>query len=261
MPMKILQLTDLHLFADPTMRLKSVPTRETLSEVLAYIDAHERDIDHIVITGDLTHDEQVETYEGLRAMLGQKCACCQIIPGNHDDRALIRQVFPDLVCEGPGPLTFSLPGGGWQLIGLDSHVPGLLSGCIDASQLEWLRRELEKHRQQPTALFMHHPPVSVGVTWLDSIGLDEPEGFCRLVETSPQVKLIVAGHVHHVFEGRLAQAAVYTTPSTGVQFLPAFDEPVYEALPPGYRIIEFNGDAFQTKVIRLPEVKFPPADE
>ena len=93
---------------------------------------------------------------------------------------------------------------------------------------------------------------------MDRIGLQDPEAFCALVESSPQVQLVVCGHVHHEFSGRLGNATVVTTPSTGVQFVPAGETPDFAADPPGYRVIEFDGDSYLTYLVRLPEVKYTP---
>ncbi len=65
MPTKILQLTDLHLFADPSIRLNGIPTRETLHEVLRFIINGSHDFEHLIITGDLAHDDSLEAYEAL----------------------------------------------------------------------------------------------------------------------------------------------------------------------------------------------------
>ena len=36
-PVRILQLTDLHVFKDPEVRLKGIPTRELLEDVVRHI--------------------------------------------------------------------------------------------------------------------------------------------------------------------------------------------------------------------------------
>ena len=268
MPTRIVQLTDLHLFADPHERLHGIPTRASFRDVLELVFSDNLGFDGMVITGDLSHDERRETYEAIRELLGSRLDVCRIIPGNHDDRRLIREVFPELVSAGDGPLTFSTAIGCWQLIGLDSHDPGEVSGRIDSEQLRWLGEELASHSEEPTILFIHHPPVSVEVAWLDNIGLQEPEGLRELVTNSPQVKIVSAGHVHHEFAGRLGHAVVYTTPSTGVQivpagvqFVPAGDGPVYDPVPPGYRLFVLDDGEFQTEIVRLPQVKYPPVGE
>lgn len=256
--MRLIQISDLHLFADPSLRLRGIPTRETFADVLAHIDAHAGEVDQYIVTGDLTHDEQVATYQAVRSLLGDKVDRCRILPGNHDDREPMREVFPDATAGDEGPLMFAVSVGNWRWIGLDSHVPGIVPGALDSVQLDWLGTELAAHTEKPTALFMHHPPIPVGVPWMDKIGLQEPDEFCRLVETSPQVEFVASGHVHHEFNGQLGNAAVYTTPSTGVQFVPAGETPDYESAPPGYRVFDFDGDRYQTRVVRLPEVKYTP---
>ena len=107
-------------------------------------------------------------------------------------------------------------------------------------------------------LFMHHPPIDVGSPWLDRIGLADPKPLTDLVRSSPQVRVISTGHVHFEFEGRLGDAAVFAAPSTAIQFIPEGDEPRYDSRPPGYRGFILDGDTYQTNVVRLPELKYPP---
>lgn len=258
MAFQIVQLTDLHLFADPAERQTGVPTRETFREVLELVGARHSDFDLCVLTGDLAHDERRETYEALRDLLGDWVPRCRFLPGNHDDRRFLRQVFPEVVAGGRGPIGFATDRGPWRIIGLDTHVPGEIRGRIDEGQLHWLESELAAHAGRPTLLFMHHPPISVRSAWLDRLGLEEAEQFERLILASPQVKLIATGHVHHEFRGRLGGAEVCTAPSTGVQFDPSGDESHYAAERPGYRVITLEGANHETHVVRLPDVKYAP---
>ena len=255
---RILQLTDLHLLSEPAGRLRGVPTRDSFRDVLQAVSRNEKELERIVITGDLAHDEQLDTYQQLRELLADWIPRCRLIPGNHDDRAFMRQVFGELIPGESGPVTFSETAGDWRLIGLDSHVKGEVPGRIDADQLEWLSAELSTHADQPTLLFLHHPPIPVGVPWLDRIGLQDPGPLVDLITASPQVRVVSAGHVHHEFSGRIGQAAFYTTPSSALQFRPEGEEPAYLATPPGYRVFELDGERYHTEVVRLPTVDYPP---
>jgi Icc protein len=248
----------LHLFADAAARWKGVPTRDSLRDVLAWIDSRDEGFDWLVLTGDLAHDEERATYQALRELLGERLGRCRLVPGNHDHRGYLREVFPELVPGGDGPLTFTLSVAGWRLIGLDSHVPGQVSGRIDREQCRWLERELSAHADQPALVFVHHPPVPVGSAWLDEIGLEDPQPLVEVLTAAPQVKAVCAGHVHHESQHRLGQAVVYTTPSTAVQFAPQTEEPRFDAVPPGYRVVTLDGAAYRTEVVRLPELKYPP---
>lgn len=262
MPAEILQLTDLHLLGDPAARLKGVPTRESLRDVLQFIEGGTKsgkwDFDYLVITGDLAHDEQLSTYEILRELISDWVPRCRLIPGNHDDRALIRQVFPEFVLPETSLVNFSVEVGGWRLIGLDTHAPGEVLGRMDNEQLEWLGEELTHHQSEPTIVFMHHPPFPVRSAWLDRIGLQEPELLLETIQSHSQVRVVCTGHIHQVFEEMLGDVQLLTTPATAVQFQPQTELPICDPIPPGFRMFKLVGDTFQSEVVRLPELIFPP---
>ncbi|MCJ7710445.1 MAG: metallophosphoesterase, partial [Chloroflexi bacterium] len=87
---RIVQLTDLHVFADPSARLFGIPTRELLEDVVSHVEAHAGPVDHVVVTGDHTHDELPETYAAVRELLAPFLDRLWLLPGNHDDRAVLR---------------------------------------------------------------------------------------------------------------------------------------------------------------------------
>lgn len=255
----ILQLTDLHVFADPAARLKGIPTRELLHDVTEHIKASERSFDHLIVTGDHTHDELPESYNAVRQLLSPWIDQLLQVPGNHDDRAVLRSVFSDRVTgEGPEKINFSFQASGWLCLGLDTHVPGEVFGRIGTEQVDWIWQQLGAYQPVRVALFMHHPPIELNSVWMDRIGLLDRELLHRCMEQNPSIQLVCCGHVHHESIHRMANATVVTTPSTGLQFSPDGDEPTFVAAAPGYRIIELNESGFQTEVIRLPEIRFEP---
>jgi Icc protein len=260
---KIIQLTDLHLFEDSGEQLYGVPTRAAVHDVLDHLFEHQGDFQRLILTGDLAHDERAATYRQLREMLGARLAHCRIIPGNHDDRASLREVFPEIIStldgSGGGPtLQFREDVAQWRLIGLDSHQPGEVAGRIDAAQLDWLREQLADDSVQRIILFVHHPPVGIECPWLDAIGLLDAEPLNRLLRAENRLRAICVGHIHQEFSGTLGQATVWGTPSACLQFRPQTREPEYEPLPPGYRVLEFEGDTLRSRVVRLPRLKYPP---
>ncbi len=254
-PIRIVQITDTHLFRDPDGVLAGVPTWQTFRAVLRQIERQHSDFDYLILTGDLAQDEEFETYLMLREALGDWLERCRIIPGNHDDPAKLKKAFPELFPHEEGPLTFSLSTGGWKIIGLDSQLPGETKGRVDASQLQWLRDELRKDSSVRTLLFVHHPPISINVEWLDKVGLDGARDLVDLIEVSPQVEVVCAGHVHREFTGRIGAAAVYTTPSTCVQF-GARSEKSFDTRTAGYRTFRLD-DGHHTEVHRLSEKTAP----
>ena len=256
---RLIQLTDLHLLCDPLARLKGVPIWETFREVLDHIKNNAGEWDLLVITGDLAHDELTETYQRLREELGDWLPRCRLIPGNHDNRHGLRQVFPDILCHSAGEfLSFQKKLGEWRVLGLDTQEPGSLCGRISGNQYDWLAQQMEEFPQNPALLFLHHPPISVRSPWLDKIGLENPQPLCDFIQAYPNIRAVATGHVHHVFQGKIGTTDLFTTPSTAIQFEPNGDASSYTLDPPGYRMFDLEETGYQTQVIRLPKLRFPP---
>ena len=258
MAVRILQLSDLHLLSDPDGRLRGVPVYRSLCQVLRRLDREAVHFDRVILTGDLAHDEERDTYDLLRATLEERVLPWRAVPGNHDNRVFMRQVFPEICGIDRDLVNFSMEAAGWKLVGLDSHLPGSVSGRVGRRQLEWLRHELEAAPGVPTVLFIHHPPVRVGCPWMDRIGLEDAADLSQVVTAVPQVRLVCCGHVHHEFRGRLGNAAVLAAPSTAFQFLPEGESPAFDPAPPGALILELDGFRWRTRVVRVPELIWVP---
>jgi 3',5'-cyclic-AMP phosphodiesterase len=250
----IVQLSDLHLWADPEGVLFGIPTRRTLRDVLAHIEASGLKPHYVVVTGDHTHDELPETYAAARELLAPYLDRLHQVPGNHDDRARLREGFSDRVGgEGAERITFSFEAEGWLCLGLDTHVPGEVGGRIGEEQLEWVRSRIGERQPRGAVLFMHHPPVELGIPWLDRIGVEDRAAFQALLADEPRIRLVSCGHVHHESSHRVEGAEIVTVPSTGLQFSPDSPVAAFVPAPPGYRVIELDGDVCATSVVRLPE--------
>lgn len=258
---RILQLTDLHIFADPAQRLKDVPTRELLLDVIAAIRATGKVFDHVVITGDHTHDELPATYQALRLILAPWMDRLWQVPGNHDDRAVLRSVFSDRISgQRADRINFSFIAGLWLCLGLDTHLPGSVSGLIDSDQVDWIREQIRQHDPTRVALFMHHPPVDLGSVWMDRIGLAGKEFLQDLIGRDDRIRLVCCGHVHHESRHQIGKAEILTTPSTAIQFDPRGDVTTFTTAPPGWRIIELQDTNYTTTTGRLGEVRYVPHD-
>lgn len=66
---------------------------------------------------------------------------------------------------------------------------------------------------------MHHPPTVTGIPAWDEIGLPvaDQRALGRIVARHPQVRRLIAGHVHRTISGELGSRAVLAAPSTYVQ--------------------------------------------
>ena len=259
MTIRILQLTDLHVFKDPAARLKGIPTNELLLDVVEFIRSRGESFDYVVVTGDHTHDEQAESYSAVRVALSPWIDRLFQVPGNHDDRSVMRSVFADRIAgSGDERINFAFRADAWLCLGLDTHVPGSVPGLIETEQMKWARQQVSECDAKFVALFFHHPPVDVGSQWMDPIGLVGKELLQSWFANEHRIRLVCCGHVHHEFRCLLGQTEILTTPSTGIQFSPEGSTPTFVTAPPGYRVIELNEAGYTTKVVRLPEVRFSP---
>ena len=259
MTLRVVQISDCHLFAEPHATLKGICPRERFLAVLSALSEELPRADRLVITGDLTHDEKPETYAFIREQLSQWLPVLRMVPGNHDDRSLMRETFPGIIEHTGQRNVFSDSAGNWKLIGLDSQLTGSLRGQLGSTQLTWLADQLRAASSQPAAIFLHHPPAPVGSAWLDQIGLEDAAEFWDLLARFPQVKVICTGHVHQEISLTFGSALVLTTPSTGVQFRPETETLVVDHVSPGFRILELAEDGeVRTRVVRVAPREHPP---
>lgn len=253
MSARIVQITDLHLMADPLGELKGVCTRSNLQAVLDVLRRDFGSAELLIVTGDLAHDELLETYEVLREMLAEWLPKVRVVGGNHENRAFMRQVFGERVTTVDDRNVFADTLGGWRLIGLDSQLVGEVRGQLGESQRDWLARELAAEPFKPTGIFLHHPTQEIGTEWLDEIRLEDADRLHELLPMNRQVKFICAGHIHHETMVLNGDVPVLTTPATCVQFLPETDRLIPDPIPPGFRIFDLEPDgSFRTRVVRVP---------
>ena len=252
MSLRVVQISDTHLFADPERELLEVRTRTGTEAVINHVRSEAGVFDLLVISGDLVHEEG-DAYQQLVELLGDWLPLCRVIPGNHDKRKPLDEAFPESVSPLEGCVVFEQKLGDWKLIGLDTLKAGHVEGEIDPPQWEWLEGLLAENPDHPTAIFMHHPAVLIGSGWLDPICLLELERFQQLVKDSPQVKLVSAGHVHQESSVMIGNVPAYTLPAASVQFAVGTDEFAIGAESPGYRLFDLEDDgSFTTQVVRVP---------
>ncbi len=255
MSTRVVQISDCHLFTDPDAELRGVRPHHQVQRALQHVREHEPGCDVLVISGDLAHDEQRPTYVVLREMIGDWVPRCRIIPGNHDHRESMHDVFAEIVTPGQQEVCFEQQLPGWRILGLDTHIPGEVPGEIGDAQCQWAHDQLSAAPDCPTLVFMHHPPFSVETPWLDKIGLRNADRFLELLKPFPQVRIVCCGHVHHEFQHGGNERQYLTTPSVAVQFRPRTKTAEIDTVPAGYRVFDLHEDGnYETEVVRLAPV-------
>jgi 3',5'-cyclic AMP phosphodiesterase CpdA len=172
----------------------------------------------VLVSGDLADHASEAEYEQVRELLAPLKTPVYVLPGNHDDRRALHRHFGVPGADGE-PVQYSADLGPLRLVVLDTTRPGEDPGALDPHRLAWLDAELATAPKQPTLLAMHHPPLVTGVVAWDEVGLPaaDREALAEVVGSHPQVRRLIAGHLHSATTGELARRPVLTAPSTYVQ--------------------------------------------
>ena len=253
----IAQLSDLHLFNPRNMKWQDFFSKRVLGYLswrLHRQSEHQIDfmpalqkaltaagVDHIAVTGDLTHLGHRADFESASQIMQQigKPDSLTLIPGNHD--AYIDEPWHDKIISlkayissdaGVGENLLTEPGGQplqkapilrkrskSALIGVSSACstpPFMATGTIGRRQLENLGKML--HQTADEALFrlilIHHPPIS------GEIGhrrrLTDHAAFAEIIRQTG-AELILHGHTHRFEEadidGPCGKIPVFGAPS------------------------------------------------
>lgn len=253
---RILQITDTHLFAGKDETLLGINTWASYQAVLAAILEEKRPCDLIVATGDLAQDHSSEAYQHFAEGISRLDAPCVWLPGNHDFQPAM---FSALQEAGISPSKQVLSGEHWQILLLDSQVFGVPHGELSEYQLEWLERKLSENTQRYTFLLLHHHPLPAGCSWLDQHSLRNAAALDRVLQNYPGVQHLLCGHIHQEMDVDWNGRRLMATPSTCVQFKPHCANFTLDTIAPGWRWITLNVDGtISTEVCRLPDTAFSP---
>lgn len=250
--LRVLQITDPHLMADPAGALLGVNTRDSLDAVIAQVLRQHGQPDLILATGDLAQDASEEAYRLFGEKLEAFDCASAWIAGNHDDSPLLTRISGEL-----GSSSRHIKMGGWQFVLLDSSVPGKVYGELPDSELAFLEKALAQNPDLPALVALHHHPVDIDARWMSNIGLHNKEEFWSLVDRFPQVRTVLWGHIHQEYDKYRKNVRLLATPSTCIQFTAGSVKFSVEEKSPGYRWFEMmhNGE-FRTEVNRSEDFAF-----
>ncbi len=254
--MLIAQVTDLHLHADP-----GHPNLARFERVLDHLLSLQPQPGLLVLSGDLADDGALQSYRHLQAALARWPHPLRFALGNHDSRQHFCTVFgegqvADGFVQGRGEF------GALQVLVLDSLEEGRHGGAFCAARAGWLRQAVQDSRGAPLLVFLHHPPVDVGIPWIDPG--PRQDWIARLdgALQGAHVVGICTGHVHlgGVFHWRGRQ--VVTCPSSSsdlslgfapMQAGPPDGRPLVEQGEPAFALHRWAGGALATIFGRCPQ--------
>lgn len=247
-PLRLLQLTDTHLFATADQQMRGCTTAATLNAVLEKMAQLPTPPEALLLTGDLSQDETAASYERLRAMITPFQVPTYWIPGNHDRPSEMEAVLT----ADPWSTAKSFQAGNWNVVLLDSQLPDHTEGKLSADSLDWLDQQLQRHSDKFALVALHHPPCEIGSAWMDELSLTNPDDLLAVLDRHPQVRLVIFGHIHQEFVAQRGKVTFLGCPSTCIQFQPNQVNLAIDQTQPGFRWLELHPDGqINTQVVRI----------
>lgn len=254
-PLRLIQFSDPHLFTDPAGRIKGVCSHESLRAVLAHARAHHWDVDAVLLTGDLVHDES-GGYAHVSSLFGSLGKPVYCLPGNHDDLPACAAALAGTPFQLGGHVDFDH----WRVVMLDSVVPGEAHGALAAAELQRLEVALAGAGTRHVLIALHHHPVELASRWLDEVRLRNPADLFAITDRHPNVRAICWGHVHQQFDVRRRGVRLMAVPSTCAQFLPSSESFTVDTAAPGYRRMALHANGtIDSEVVRVASAAIQPA--
>lgn len=253
-PWRLIQLSDCHLFADPSGCLLGMNTQDSLNHVLALISDEQPAIAAILASGDLAQDASMDAYQRLYQCLSPFQRPIFWLEGNHDKPApMIDGLGGDATQISPAVVQL----GNWTLVLMDSTTPGAVGGNLYPDDLAFLDNAITHADGEHIMVCMHHQPVAMGSAWLDRHLVGGADAFFEILARSDKVRSVVWGHVHQVFDQVQQGVRLMSAPSTCVQFKPHSDQFAVDTLNPGYRWMDLYPDGrIVSDVSRVQGVQF-----
>ena len=211
--MRMIQFTDTHLLPENGTKLHGEDTFVALRRAVRSALSLKPPPDIIVVTGDIAEDGSIGSYIRFKSIFKDTDIPVLVTPGNHDDLDAMRTAFSGSNIEIGSYSEWKH----WSGIFVHSQVVRASHGNINSISFKELEASLERSKNRPTMIALHHPPLSD----CPSTGckLQNDREFLKLISKFKNVKMILAGHLHQDIEKDYSHFKILVSPSTFAQGL------------------------------------------
>ncbi len=245
-PLRLLQITDVHLRAAAGDTLLGVDTWHSVAAVLDQALAEHRP-DALLVTGDVAQDPDPNVYARFYGWLTARYPGPTLVtPGNHDIAANMGALLATECLELPG----------WRVLSLDSHVDdepqALVSDADFAAFVAACDKSANDSGEKNLLVITHHPPVAINCPWLDKDRIQNGHELLEWMAEHGRIRALVFGHAHQELNLKHRQLSLLGTPSTCIQFEPGSSRFSVDEQKPGYRWLLLGEDgSIGTEVRRV----------
>jgi len=210
-PLRIAQITDIHLTEQDDDKLQGIDTGKSLRRVLAAIKNLSPPPSLIIASGDLVQTANPMSYHRLKSIFCDIKLPVYVLPGNHDNAKMMQQHLSGDTVKYQSKVMLN----GWSILFVDSTIKDEHHGLVSKKEQALLEENIASGLNQPALIALHHPTINSCPSF--GCRLDNKNKFIRYLKQQPSIKAVIAGHTHLAAEAIDADLTQYTTPSTFAQ--------------------------------------------
>ncbi len=210
-------LADAHAAPADAQPVDGLDSLDGLERAIAAVGRLNPTPDFVVHLGDLVGEETAEAYAAFARAATALRVPQYVVLGNHDvpDLAAAAMSTPDDADRAGAPSgSYAFRRGSVALVVMNSQRDGGPGGLVGPVQREWLAATLAAHGRAPAVVFVHHPPVRIGIDWLDELRLADGPEVLDVIRAAGNVRAVFTGHVHQRRSIDAGGVLIHTVPST-----------------------------------------------
>tara|TARA_B110000914_G_scaffold97577_1_gene85776 strand:- start:9 stop:773 length:765 start_codon:yes stop_codon:yes gene_type:complete len=253
--MLVAQISDTHIMAPKEPNNRSLERINFFQRCVEDINSLRTTPDVVIHTGDLTDNGLPEEYTVAREILEHLNVPFFPTPGNRDgSMSMINSYAEDLnIPKNQDSMIYAINEFSIKLISVDTSSGRGPKGDLSKKKLQKLQSFLNDSRDQPTVLFMHHPPFSISLGEKSYFEYDRPESikeFYDLIQNYNQIIGLFCGHIHRTYNAMLGNISASIMPSIALDLS---QEKVPNKLDtPVYHLHKFHdGLGYETEIRHL----------
>ena len=171
----------------------------------------------LIHTGDVSHNGLLEEYQLFLNVIKKLNIPIFYTPGNRDNRKNITSIFTHsyLTDAEKDIFIYSSSFAKFRLVSFDTSCDRNNQGEITIEKLNIFSKILNKEKNIPTVIFMHHPPFNVSLSSSKIIEFNShtllPK-FRKILSSNSNIIGLFCGHIHRYFKSKVGNVISYTLP-------------------------------------------------